>query len=163
MINKKSKNMKTILIFIILILPALNIFPQAKHLETGLYLVIPSDSCAGINNKNAVQYKNDTLCIEPKPVITVKDFDFCDTAESKLDGMEMFVLNIQLKDSSTLKFKEITTKNVGKRFAFVIDNKVIMAPVIRDPVTSGRMTVSGDKESNIKVMYKKLRMEMGKR
>jgi len=147
----------------ILILPALIVFPQTKHIETGLYLVIPSDSCSGINNKIAVRYMNDTLCLEPKAVLTVKDFEFCETAESKLDGMEMFVLNIQLKDSSALKFKDITTKNVGKRFAFVIDNKVVMAPVIRDPITSGRMTVSGDKEANIKEMYKMLKREMGEK
>jgi preprotein translocase subunit SecD len=154
--------MKTLLILIILILPALNIFSQVKHFETGLYLVIPSDSCTGPNNKNAVRYMNDTLCLEPKPVITVKDFEYCDTAESKLDGQEMFVLDIQLKDSSALKFKKITTKNVGKRFAFIIDNKVVMAPVIRDPITSGRMTVSGDTKAYIKEMYEKLEKEMGK-
>ena len=152
--------MKSIFFLFVLSLTVINIFPQAKILETGLYLVIPSDSCSGVNNKNFIGYLTDTLCLNPKPVITVKDFDLCTIDSTIYGGNEIYSLNIQLKKSAALEFKEITTRNVGKKIAVIVDNKVIMAPVIRDPITNGRMTVSGDKEENIKKMYKKIKREL---
>ena len=37
----------------------------------------------------------------------------------------------------------MTQANVGKPFAIVLDNKVISAPVIREPITGGRGEISG--------------------
>lgn len=42
------------------------------------------------------------------------------------------------------KFAKITQENVGKPFAIVLDNKVITAPVIRDPILSGSGIISGN-------------------
>ena len=42
------------------------------------------------------------------------------------------------------KFGKITTNNVGKRLAIVLDNKIISAPVIREPITGGSGTISGN-------------------
>ncbi|MFQ5784832.1 MAG: protein translocase subunit SecD [Alphaproteobacteria bacterium] len=41
------------------------------------------------------------------------------------------------------RFGDATTKNVGRPFAIVLDNKVISAPVIREPITGGRGIISG--------------------
>ena len=42
------------------------------------------------------------------------------------------------------KFADATSKNVGKRFAIVLDDKVISAPVIREPILGGRGVISGN-------------------
>ena len=42
------------------------------------------------------------------------------------------------------KFGRATSKNVGKRLAIVLDNKVISAPVINEPITGGNGQISGD-------------------
>ncbi|MFN8929855.1 MAG: protein translocase subunit SecD [Alphaproteobacteria bacterium] len=42
------------------------------------------------------------------------------------------------------KFGEITQANVGKRFAVLLDNKVITAPVIRSPILGGRGVIEGN-------------------
>ena len=42
------------------------------------------------------------------------------------------------------KFGKATTNNVGKRLAIVLDNKIISAPVIREPITGGSGTISGN-------------------
>jgi preprotein translocase subunit SecD len=42
------------------------------------------------------------------------------------------------------KFGDVTTKNVGRPFAIVLDNKVISAPVIRSAITGGRGIISGN-------------------
>jgi preprotein translocase subunit SecD len=42
------------------------------------------------------------------------------------------------------KFAEATQKNVGRPFAIVLDNKVISAPVIREPITGGSGQITGN-------------------
>ncbi|MDC0857391.1 protein translocase subunit SecD [Rickettsiales bacterium] len=42
------------------------------------------------------------------------------------------------------KFGNITSENVGKMFAIVLDNKVISAPVIREPILGGQGVISGN-------------------
>ncbi|MDR3151816.1 MAG: protein translocase subunit SecD, partial [Holosporaceae bacterium] len=42
------------------------------------------------------------------------------------------------------KFGEITSENVGKRFAIVLDDKVISTPVIKEPIMGGHGSISSD-------------------
>lgn len=41
------------------------------------------------------------------------------------------------------RFADVTTQNVGKPFAIVLDNKILSAPVIREPITGGAGQISG--------------------
>ena len=41
------------------------------------------------------------------------------------------------------KFGRTTTDNVGKRLAIILDNKIISAPKINEPITSGNGMISG--------------------
>ncbi|MCD6270506.1 protein translocase subunit SecD [bacterium] len=41
-------------------------------------------------------------------------------------------------------FKEITSKNVGKRIAIYIDNNLISAPVVREAITMGKAQITGN-------------------
>ena len=42
------------------------------------------------------------------------------------------------------KFGKVTSENVGKRIAIVLDNKIISAPSIREAITSGNGSISGN-------------------
>jgi preprotein translocase subunit SecD len=42
------------------------------------------------------------------------------------------------------KFAKITTNNIGKRLAIILDNKVISAPSIREPIIGGDGVISGN-------------------
>ena len=42
------------------------------------------------------------------------------------------------------KFGQVTTENVGRPFAIVLDGKVISAPVIRSPITGGTGQITGN-------------------
>jgi preprotein translocase subunit SecD len=42
------------------------------------------------------------------------------------------------------KFGRVTTDNVGKRMAIILDNKLISAPSIREPITAGNGNISGN-------------------
>ncbi len=41
------------------------------------------------------------------------------------------------------KFAKVTTNNIGKRLAIILDNKVISAPSIREPIIGGDGVISG--------------------
>lgn len=41
-------------------------------------------------------------------------------------------------------FAELTKQNIGKRLAIILDNKVICAPSINEPIIGGSGTISGD-------------------
>jgi preprotein translocase subunit SecD len=53
------------------------------------------------------------------------------------------VVNFRFNSSGARKFAEATQQNVGKPFAIVLDNKVISAPVIREPILGGSGQISG--------------------
>ena len=42
------------------------------------------------------------------------------------------------------RFGQATSKNIGKRIAIILDNEAISAPVIRDSITGGQGTISGN-------------------
>ena len=54
-----------------------------------------------------------------------------------------WVVNFTFNSVGARRFSDITRANVNHRFAIVLDNKVISAPVIREPITGGRGQISG--------------------
>ena len=54
------------------------------------------------------------------------------------------VVNFRFNSSGARKFAEATQQNVGRPFAIVLDNKVISAPVIREPILGGSGQISGN-------------------
>ncbi|NGM20573.1 protein translocase subunit SecD [Roseomonas stagni] len=54
-----------------------------------------------------------------------------------------WVVNFAFDSVGTRRFAEITRQNVGRPFAIVLDDRVITAPVIREPITGGRGQISG--------------------
>jgi SecD/SecF fusion protein len=55
-----------------------------------------------------------------------------------------WVVNFSFDSVGTRRFSEVTRANVGRPFAIVLDDKVITAPVIREPITGGRGQISGN-------------------
>jgi len=54
------------------------------------------------------------------------------------------IVSFRFNSSGARKFAEATQQNVGKPFAIVLDNKVISAPVIREPILGGSGQISGN-------------------
>lgn len=54
-----------------------------------------------------------------------------------------WVVNFVFDTAGARRFADITTAQVGHPFAIVLDNKVLTAPVIREPITGGRGQISG--------------------
>lgn len=55
-----------------------------------------------------------------------------------------WVVNFTFDSIGTRRFAEISRANVGHPFAIVLDDKVISAPVINEPITGGRGQISGN-------------------
>jgi preprotein translocase subunit SecD len=53
------------------------------------------------------------------------------------------VVNFRFDNVGGKRFAQATTEGVGKIFAIVLDNKVLSAPVIREPITGGSGQISG--------------------
>ncbi|MDQ0512314.1 protein translocase subunit SecD [Ancylobacter amanitiformis] len=53
------------------------------------------------------------------------------------------VVTFRFNTNGARRFAEATQANVGKPFAIVLDNKVISAPVIREPILGGSGQISG--------------------
>ena len=54
------------------------------------------------------------------------------------------VVNFKFNSLGAKKFAQATTENVGLPFAIVLDNRVISAPNIREPITGGQGQISGN-------------------
>jgi preprotein translocase subunit SecD len=53
------------------------------------------------------------------------------------------IVNFKFNSSGSRKFAQATSENVGLPFAILLDNEVISAPVIREPITGGQGQISG--------------------
>jgi preprotein translocase subunit SecD len=54
------------------------------------------------------------------------------------------IVSFKFNTSGARKFAQVTQENVGKPFAIVLDNEVISAPVIREPILGGSGQISGN-------------------
>ncbi len=53
------------------------------------------------------------------------------------------VVNIQFDQQGAAKFARLTTQNVNKPFAIILDDKVLSAPNINEPIRGGTAQISG--------------------
>jgi preprotein translocase subunit SecD len=64
-------------------------------------------------------------------------------ASQSFDQNGQAAVAFSFNGSGARKFGDVTTRNHGKRFAIVLDKKVISAPVINDPITGGNGIITG--------------------
>jgi preprotein translocase subunit SecD len=65
-------------------------------------------------------------------------------ANPSMDQYNQPVVSLRFDSAGSRKFGDLTSKNVGKRFAIVLDGEVISAPVIREAITGGSGQISGN-------------------
>jgi preprotein translocase subunit SecD len=53
------------------------------------------------------------------------------------------IVSFKFNSLGSRKFAQATLENVGQPFAIILDNEVISAPVIREPITAGSGQISG--------------------
>lgn len=57
------------------------------------------------------------------------------------------VVTLVFDDEGTKLFGDLTSKNIGKRIAIVLDGKIISAPTVQSAITNGEAIISGNFQS----------------
>src|SRR5580700_765892 len=92
-------------------------------------------------------------CTQPSPAcipyliykqILVEGADLQDAQASFDQRTSEPVVNFKFNTTGARKFGTATQENVGRPFAIVLDNEVISAPVIREPILGGSGQISGN-------------------
>ena len=102
----------------------------------------------GVPEKNAQGIKSDVL-----PVYALKTIEGSDKARLEGDGVQQAVQDYDDRGRPAIKmvmtkqgeriWGEMTTDNVGKPIAIVLDNIVYSAPNVINPITTGTSEISG--------------------
>lgn len=105
----------------------------------------PADYQIGVPRNNRIALPNESLGGEPQvimldPIITGSDLS---GARQDFDQYNAPSIAFQLHGPGAQKFGRATSANVGRPFAIVLDNRIISAPVINSPITSGSGQITG--------------------
>ncbi|MDD4013652.1 MAG: protein translocase subunit SecD, partial [Candidatus Omnitrophica bacterium] len=87
--------------------------------------------------------KEEEILLEKKAVLT-GDMLINATTEFSQQGFGMPYVSLELNDKGADIFADVTSMNIGKRLAIVLDGEVSTAPVIREKIPSGRAQISGN-------------------
>jgi preprotein translocase subunit SecD len=120
-----------------------------KTAKLSFHLVDESADVAEVMRRGANQNQ---LLLESKDVdgryyVITKQAEL--TGDMLIDAQATFqnsqpAVSFELNSVGSRIFAEITKNNAGKRLAIVLDNKVLSAPNINEPITGGKGVVSGD-------------------
>lgn len=80
--------------------------------------------------------------LEDEPLLT--GADLANAQRSVSASTNRPVVTFRLNTRGAVRFGEVTSNNVGRPFAIVLDGKVISAPTINEPITGGSGEISGN-------------------
>jgi protein-export membrane protein SecD len=86
---------------------------------------------------------NSAQKIAVKRRVDVDGADLTDARAATNPQTGEWVVDFSFNSVGARRFADVTRNNVGHPFAIVLDNKVISAPVIREPITGGSGQISG--------------------
>ncbi len=91
-----------------------------------------------------------TLLVEKRAPLTERDVSTVKL--SKLpDGSP--VVDVMFDQTAALTLEDITTKNVGKRMALLVNGKVVTAAIIKEKITGGVVALQGPDANATKAIY----------
>ncbi len=97
--------------------------------------------------------------LDTSAVIDVRDFK--EVSVSKSTGK--YLVNLVLTDEGAQKFTAATEKYLGNYLAFVVDNKLVMIPRIREKITGNSVLIDGNfTEDQMIDCYRQIKASMAK-
>ncbi len=97
------------------------------------------------------EFGNETFILEDTQEKIMVSKRILLTGDNLIDAKPRFdninqepIVAFTLNRLGSQRFGQATSKNIGKRIAIILDNKAISAPVIRDSITGGQGTISGN-------------------
>jgi protein-export membrane protein SecD len=108
---------------------------EAKRIPPGSKLM--SETRGQGPNKQTVP-----IVVKERAIITG---DMLEKAQGTFDAQtQQPIISFKFNAQGARRFADVTKNSVGKRFAAVLDDKVITAPVIRSPILGGQGQIEGD-------------------
>lgn len=110
---------------------------------------LPSDVAQGIAPVGSEIYPYSETSDYPGQFVAVKRLggirgDSLTNAQQSFDQQTNEpVVNIQFDQQGGTKFAKLSTENVGKSFAIILDGEVISSPYFREPILGGSAQISG--------------------
>ncbi len=86
---------------------------------------------ASSSTRDVVSPDGATVHVAREPLLTFDDFTNANVTLTE----GQLVLNIGLKPPGAKRWMDFTARNVGSRVAFLVDDKVLRMPTIKDPNT----------------------------
>ncbi len=97
-------------------------------------------------NKSTVLKSNtayeETLYLTPQTVLDSSSVELADTEIDPASGM--IFIGVKLRPGAHEYFRNFTQKHIGERIAFIVDGKVIAAPVISEAIPNGLISIYGN-------------------
>ncbi len=110
-----------------------------KTAKLGFHLV-PESADANTKTFPYAEEPGRKLAVSRRPMITG---DMLETAAPSFDQNSRPVISFRLNNTGSRRFCDVTRENVRKPFAIVLDNEVLSAPVINEPICGGQGQISG--------------------
>ena len=109
------------------------------------HLMDPRSNIDNVSRSSIILYSQDNkdlpYIVEKRSIIS---------GENLIDAQPGFdpqtnqpIVNFRFDSQGARKFGKVTSDNVGKPFAIVLDNEVISAPIINEPILGGSGMISG--------------------
>jgi len=95
-----------------------------------------------------------TLAVEPETLLSPADFVSVGEVEW-VEGKPGF--NVALTPAGAEKYERISTDNVGRTLAIIVDGKIVMAPKILDPVRAQGFLLTLNSEAEARELAAKVR------
>ena len=84
---------------------------------------------------------NQLYVIEKRVIVSGEDLTDAQPGFDQRSGEP--IVSFRFNTNGARRFAQVTQENVGRPFAIVLDNEVISAPVIREPILGGSGQISG--------------------
>ena len=107
--------------------------------KLNFHLVSEAGSATGKSFPYA-ESPGEKLVVDRRAIITG---EMLEGAQPAFDQNGQPVISFRLNAAGARRFCDVTRNNVQKPFAIVLDNEVISAPVIREPICGGQGQISG--------------------
>lgn len=83
---------------------------------------------------------NETLFVKSEPELV----DNVDDAKVQIDQASHPFIAVHFRPEGAERLSRITRENIGRRLAVMVDETIYSAPVIREPITEGRASITGN-------------------
>ena len=95
--------------------------------------------------EKAIEMLGKTAMLEFKDEAGVTALNGTDLKDARegIDQSNRNVVNLEFSDEGAKKFADLTAKNIGKKIAVLLDNKVLTDPVVNEAISGGKAQITG--------------------